>query len=173
MNSATFRRRLVGFTLIEMLVVLMIMGLLIGLVSVNLQPGARDMLRVEAGRLAQVLDLAIEESSISGKSLAWSSDETGYRFWRRGRDAEWSEILDSDLLRARSLPAGMTVAATLIEGMKSRKLARIEISPGRVMQAFEIDLSFGPEHVAVVASPVGELRLVSRTGEINAALVPK
>lgn len=173
MNAATIRRRFTGFTLIEMLVVLMIMGLLIGLVSVNLQPGARDTLLVEGGRLAQVLDLAIEESSVSGKSIAWSSDETGYRFWRRGRDAEWSEILDSDLLRARSLPAGMTVAATLIEGMKSRKPARIEISPGRVMQTFEIDLWFGPEHVAVVASPVGELRLVSGTGEVDAAIAPK
>ena len=56
MNTAAGRTR--GFTLIELLVVLMIMGLIVGLVSAIVRPDDRGQLRVEAERLAQLLDLA-------------------------------------------------------------------------------------------------------------------
>ena len=66
-----------GFTLVEILVVLMTMGILLGLISVNLGPGERDLLRLEAERLAQVLDLAADEARISGNSLARTAAMSG------------------------------------------------------------------------------------------------
>jgi len=47
-----------GFTLIEMLVVLMIIGLLVGLVTAVTHPDDRTVLEVEAQRLATLLDFA-------------------------------------------------------------------------------------------------------------------
>ncbi|MDO8312725.1 MAG: prepilin-type N-terminal cleavage/methylation domain-containing protein, partial [Sideroxyarcus sp.] len=82
-----------GFTLIEMLVVLLIMGLLAGLVSTISQPDDRARLRVEVERLAQLMNIADTESRLTGKSLAWTADGPGYRFWKFSEDSGWSEIV--------------------------------------------------------------------------------
>ena len=63
-----------GFTLLELLVVLLIMGLFAGLVGALAQPDERALLRFEADRLAQLLDLAAEESRLTGKPIAWTAD---------------------------------------------------------------------------------------------------
>ncbi|MGH8694384.1 MAG: prepilin-type N-terminal cleavage/methylation domain-containing protein, partial [Burkholderiales bacterium] len=61
-HSITRLARIRGFTLIELLVVLLIMGLFAGLVSTLTRPDDRALLRVEAERLAQLLDLAAMQS---------------------------------------------------------------------------------------------------------------
>ena len=69
-----------GFTLIELMVVLLIIGLFAGLVSTITRPDDRALLRVEAERLAQLLDLAATKSRLTGISIAWTADGPGYRF---------------------------------------------------------------------------------------------
>jgi type II secretion system protein H len=68
-----------GFTLIEVLVVLMIIGLFVGLVSAITRPDDRAVLRLEAERLSQLLDFAAAEAQLTGKSIAWTADESGAR----------------------------------------------------------------------------------------------
>ena len=80
MKSVTISGASRGFTPIEMLVVLMIMGLFIGLVSTITQPDDRAMLKLEADRLSQLLDFAATDAQLTGKSIAWTADESGYRF---------------------------------------------------------------------------------------------
>ena len=53
--SLTTRR---GYTLLEVLIVMLIMGLLLGLVSAIARPDERSLLHLEAERLAQLLNLA-------------------------------------------------------------------------------------------------------------------
>ena len=142
-----------------MLVALAIMGILLGLVSANVRPSARDLLRVEADRLAQVLDLAEDESRIAGRSLAWTADESGYRFWRLRDDNTWSEISDGGPLRARTLPSGMTISDFRVEAAGPQELKRLEYSPSGDVFAFTLDLSLGNESFTVAASPVGRLRV--------------
>src|SRR5687767_11696413 len=71
-----------GFTLVEMLVVILIMGMLLGLVSAIARPSEREPLRLEAERLAQLLTLATAEARLTGKPVGWTSDGAGYRFAR-------------------------------------------------------------------------------------------
>jgi len=153
-----------GFTLIEVLVVLTIMGLFVGLVSAIVRPDDRGLLRVEAERLAQLLDLAGAESRLAGKSIAWTADGPGYRFWQTTGDteasADWSEIRDTDLLRARTLPRGMTISGLEVENMRADGAMRIEFAPFSQVLAFTIEMSLGAARYAVAASPVGELRVV-------------
>jgi general secretion pathway protein H len=153
-----------GFTLIEMLVVLMIMGLFVGLVSTITQPDDRALLKLEAERLSQLLDFAVTEARLTGKPIAWTADESGYRFWRSDDNALWSEIPDSELLRARVLPQGMAVSGFRVENMRPQGSMRLEFAPQGSSLAFTIDLSLGTERYAVTGSPVGEVRVMHEEG---------
>ena len=154
-----------GFTLLEMLVVVLIMGILVGVVSARLQPGNRDVLRVEANRLAQLLELASQEARITGIAVAWTSDGFGYKFWRQGSDDMWSEIRDDDLLRVRKLPHGMLISQLRNEAGRAHPTLHLEFASDGSMSAFSMDLTLANEHYAVAASPVGDLRTAPGQGK--------
>jgi general secretion pathway protein H len=156
-----------GFTLIEMLVVLMIMGLFVGLVSTITLPDDRAVLRLEAERLSQLLDFAATEAQLTGKSIAWTADESGYRFWRSGDDTGWSEIRDGEVLRARTLPQGMAVSGFRVENMRPQGAMRLEFASHGSPLAFAIGMSLGAEHCAVTGSPVGDVRVAPVQGGTN------
>jgi len=145
-----------GFTLLELLIVLLVMGIAVGLASVAARPDDRALLRVEADRLALLLELAGDEARNGGKAIAWTVEAPAYRFWRRTGDAQWIEIRDSELLRARVLPAGMRVAA--LDAM------RLEFPPYAPATAFSIELALGDARWAVAESALGEIEVVPREG---------
>jgi general secretion pathway protein H len=154
-----------GFTLVEMLVVLLIFGLLAGLVSAIARPDERGMLRIEAERLAQLLELAIAESQVTGRSIGWSADGPTYRFWRVSEEGGWSEIRDSDLLRARALPQGMMISGLRIENMRPQGVMQIEFTPYAPPLFFGVEMSLGAARYAVVAAANGDVRATS--GDAN------
>ena len=162
-----------GFTLIEVLVALVIMGLFAGLVTVIVRPDERALLRVEAERLAQLLDLAGIEARISGKPIAWTADGPGYRFWRYRENTGWLEIRGDGLLRARTLPQGMTIASLLIETMRARDAMRLEFSPQGSTMAYVIKLVLGAEYCTVAGSPVGEVRVLPGQDKANSKNAPQ
>jgi general secretion pathway protein H len=146
-----------GFTLIELLVVLLIMGLCAGLVVAIAHPDDRVLLRVEAERLAQLLDLAAVESRLTGKPIAWTADGVHYRFWHWREDSGWSEARE-DSLRARSLPRGMAISDLRIEAMQPPGGMRLEFGPDGAL-AYDFQMSLGAARYAVAASPLGEVRI--------------
>jgi len=149
-----------GFTLIEMLVVLMIMGLFVGLVSAITQPDDRALLKLEAERLSRLLDFATNEARLTGKYIAWTGEDSGYRFWRAGDDGTWMEIREGELLRERTLPQGMAISAFRVEYMRPQGAMRLEFAPQGSALAFTIGLALGAARYTVNGSPVGELRVL-------------
>lgn len=146
-----------GFTLIELLVVLLIMGIMAGMIGAIVRPDDRALLRVEAERLAQLLELAATESRLTGKRIAWTSDGAQYRFWRWRDEAGWSEE-SRDALRARSLPSGMALSDLRIEGTPVPEGMRLEFGPHGAL-AYDFAMTLGAARYAVAASPVGEVRI--------------
>lgn len=165
MNEVIARHDMWGFTLLEMLVVVLIMGILVGTISTKLQPGNRDVLRVEAERLAQLLELASQDARMAGAAIVWTSDGLHYKFWRQGSDDSWSEIHDDDLLRARSLPHGMVITQLRGEAGAMQPILRLEFPSGGSMPAFSMDLMLGADHYGIAASPVGDLRVAPGQGK--------
>ena len=163
-SSLRPRRGRQGFTLIELMVVLLIMGLFAGLVTAVTRPDDRALLRVEAERLAQLLDLAATKARLTGKSIAWTADGPGYRFWQYNEETYWSEILDDESLRTRILPQGMMIAGMQVENMQTLQQMRLEFNPYGETPAFNIELALGAERVTVAGSPVGEVRVLSDQG---------
>jgi len=156
-----------------MLVVLLIMGIFVGLVSTIARPDDRALLRVEAERLAQLLDLAGTKSRLSGKRIAWTADGAGYRFWQFDEETEWTEIRDDDVLGARNLPQGMMISNLQIENMRSPEGVRLEFDPYGPTLVFSVEMSLGNVHCMVAGSPVGDVRVLPEQGKENGELAQR
>lgn len=146
-----------GFTLLELLIVLSIIGLCFSLVSVLSRPADRGLLRIEADRVKQLLDLASTESQLTGKFIAWTSDGTSYRFWRLNQENSWSELYGDDLLRPRPLPQGMSISRLQVETGQRNEPMRLEFTPHGSALAFTFELRMGTAGYIVAGSPVGKI----------------
>jgi len=136
---------------------MLVMALAAGLIVAVAQPDERTHLRVEAERLAQLLDLAAEESRLTGKPIAWSADAVQYRFWRWSAAAGWSEAQD-DSLRSRSLRPGLSISDLRVEAMRTEGGLRLEFNPHAAL-AYDFHMSLGAQRYTVAGSPLGEVRI--------------
>ena len=170
-NACVLRRRprYRAFTLIELLVVTLIMGLLVGLVSVAIRPGERAVLATEAQRLAQLLDLAAAEARASGMPLRWSAGVKGYQFRAFREGAGWLPRVGDDALRERVWSAAITVTRVTVEGAARRGPPLLDFYPDAPPLLFSIDLALGAERVRVAMSPLGAVRVLPVEGLADAA----
>ncbi len=90
-----------GYTLVEMLVVLMVIGIMLGLVSLSIAPDPQAKLKRDAERLETLFALAAEEAQLTSHPIAWRGDEKGYAFFRRERDG-WRAMQGDAQFRARN-----------------------------------------------------------------------
>jgi general secretion pathway protein H len=100
-----------GFTLIEMLVVVFIIGIIAAgvLLSVNIT-GTDHELQTESERLATLMNYARDEAEMQTREFGLACSASGYEFYAFDpRTALWGSITEDDALRARSLPAGLTL----------------------------------------------------------------
>jgi general secretion pathway protein H len=153
-----------GFTLLEVLVVLMIMGLLVGLVSAVTLPDDRARLGLESERLARLLALAREEARFSGRAVAWTAEPPGYRFWQHDSEDGWSEIRGRDLLLPRTLPRGMAVVGLRVENSPVTGPLRLEFSSDGAASAFTLELGLGKASSTIAGSPVGNIAVIDEEG---------
>jgi general secretion pathway protein H len=93
------RRCAEGFTLLEMLVVLLIAGVLISAASLSATRNPRTDLNEEGQRLALLFESASDEAQVRSRPIAWQTTKGGYRFAER-TDGEWRPLRD-DLLGPR------------------------------------------------------------------------
>ena len=104
-RRAASGRSSAGFTLIEILVVMVLIAIVVSLATVRFQRDDRQILRDEALRLASLLTHARDEAITTGVALGWQTNGSGYRFMRRGASREWEDLSADDILRPRTLPS--------------------------------------------------------------------
>lgn len=104
-----------GFSLIELLVVMAIMGLMVSLVSLSVggSDGRRDALRDAAASLAGMMSIASSSAILSGEPIGmhWYAPdamaESGWRLdWSRWINGQWHKDEVRDLPDG-ALPAGI------------------------------------------------------------------
>ena len=104
--AAAPHRRSAGFSLIEILVVIVIIGIVlsIAILSVSLVGGDKAI-RKEAQRMMALLEVARDESMLQGREYGLELMLGGYRFVELDPiSGQWSEIIGDDTLRMRKLP---------------------------------------------------------------------
>jgi general secretion pathway protein H len=149
-----------GFTLLELLVVLVIAGLLLGLVAFNALPSKRQALQTEAQRIALLLQLARDEAIVRNRAIAFEAEPERYRFLEREGNA-WIPVPQDDLLRERSFsqgPVSLTMSPPVLNAAANTAgEAEVRVVFGRepVDRPFVLTLSSGEVDVAVRADGIG------------------
>lgn len=94
-----------GFTLLEILVVVTIIGILAGLATLAIGGTDRRELQHEAQRLHQLFNLATDEATFNHSNFGFSLTETGYVFSRFDEDEDKWRALDEKPWRPHTLPS--------------------------------------------------------------------
>lgn len=104
-----------GFTLLELLVVLVLMGLLTAAGMTTLQyTFDAETADKHAERLAALVALASEEALLTGRELGMRIDDNGYSFlYFSEREQAWTTISEAKTFRPRQLPEHIEVALEL------------------------------------------------------------
>ena len=82
-----------GFTLIELMVVLVIIGIASAAISLTIKPDPLHLLRKDAERLSQLLQVAQAEARADGRPITWRADAKGFRFNRRSDDGDRKSVV--------------------------------------------------------------------------------
>jgi general secretion pathway protein H len=103
-----------GFTLIEVMVVVVIIGVLINLTVLSLRSRSpADQLNEESQRLKSLIEIASEEALLRSSLIGVDISETGYGFLRLEKET-WQPVNDT-LLRNRELPEEVHISLTLAQ----------------------------------------------------------
>lgn len=102
-----------GFTLLEIMVVVVIIGIVLTFVTLTAGGDSRaEQMQREAERLLVLLELAQEEAVMRSEQLALRIGETDYEFMIL-EDGQWASLTDDRPLRPRKLPAGIELRLEL------------------------------------------------------------
>ena len=146
-----------GFTLIEVLITLLVIG--IAMAGVGLATGGfrqRD-LEFEGERIAQLFSLAREEAQVRGRPVRLVADEIGFQF-ESFSENEWRLIRDDDLLRRRKWEQATQVKIETLD----KSGGTIQFGREQIDAPFTISLTRDLAVVTVASDGMGRF-LVSKT----------
>lgn len=146
-----------GFTLLELLVVLVIVGIMLGAVALNAVPGDRQIIQNEAQRIALLLQLARDEAIVRNHPIAFEADAQGYRFLIWQNDS-WQLLTQDAILREREFkraPLQLAISPATTDG----QVMRIVFGREPVDKAFVLTLALGGQSAAVRADGIGHFQV--------------
>ena len=154
MPATRASRKVSGFTLVELLVVMVIVGVTLGLASLNAIPSPRQDLQNEAQRIALLLQLARDEAIVRNRLVAFEANPERYRFIVR-HETGWAPVTQDDLLRERTFKNAPL--QLLLEPSPTGGTNPLRITFGRepVDKPFVLTLARGGDSVSIRADGVG------------------
>jgi general secretion pathway protein H len=143
-----------GFTLLELLVVLVIVGITLGAVSFNAMPSERQILQNDAQRIALLLQLARDEAIVRNRPIAFEADAERYRFLIF-EDNKWQALQNDDMFREREFKRKPVLFTVSPPSAEQTTPLRIIFGREPVGIPFELTLATGDAQVAIRADGIG------------------
>lgn len=157
-----------GYTLIEILLVIVILGISMGLIVVNLARDDGTRLEEDARHFALLLQHAHDEALLGGRALAWTATADGYVFSRRERGRNWVPVEGVDGLAARRWRAGALASQVRVAGAPLASGEPLVFLPSGVNLPYEVELAAGDWRITVAGDAAGRVR-VTRAGRQEVA----
>lgn len=110
-----------GFTLLELLVVIVVLSIAAGLIVVRGTPGDSNYLESDARKLAQLIRIAQQESLLRSQEIRFVAGDEGYQF-EEFTGSRWVPVASEPLLRPRLWDHGPLKVVLLNEGLENRFL---------------------------------------------------
>jgi general secretion pathway protein H len=145
-----------GFTLLELLVVVVIAGITLGVVSLNAFRSDRQVMQDDAKRIALLLQLTREEAILRNRPTAFDADANSYRFMVR-EETGWQPLAQDDMLRQRDFkrsPMQLSMDPAPTEAAPPNTL-RITFGREPVDKPFALTMSSGDSTVIIRADGIG------------------
>ncbi len=155
-----------GFTLLELLIVVVIVGVMAGAISMSVGGNESRQLKDEAQRLIALIDIASQEAILNGREIALQVEKEAYQFLIFDEETQKWLMIEADTLRPREVPEGIELSI-MIEGQQEEVSRFGETEPSRVwilssgeMSPFilVVDLFDGPRY-EINGSILGDLEL--------------
>lgn len=161
MAGLNIKTRTCGFTLLEMMVVLVVAAIMLSVVTLNLMPTAQSVLRDESQRLAFLLENSAMSAQAGGQPLAWSGSGNNYRFWKQNKAGEWERIDHDNLLHPRSLPETVRIGEVSFNGRGIEPGALILLSPALSAKDFRVTLYGRNLSSDIIGNGLGKVEVVA------------
>lgn len=145
-----------GFTLIEVMVVLVIMGVMATGISLGIDSLRGRDADQALKRLRLVLEASADRASVRGRPIAIELLPDGYRFAALDADDNWRPLIDPPVFTERTLPAGLAWAGLRLDGQPDTASRRLQFG------------TQAPEYELRVATPGGNARF---TGKANGEVI--
>lgn len=153
-----------GFTLVEILVVLVILAIAAGVAVVAYDGDERGAATREARRLAQALEYAAQRAQARAETLGVSADANGWRFWRRPpASGQWQPVTDDDVLAPHALPAAMVLAAEAYAGQPSAGNIIVPLRPTGRNEPYAFSLRSPHVRIALASDPLNRVGVTIET----------
>lgn len=145
-----------GFTLIEIMVVTVILGIALALTVANLQPDDRQAAQREGHALILTLQTLQDRAVLGGRALALSFTDQGATIWERDERGDWQESRQQDEGARKSV---LTVEALKLGATPAEAGARIVFLPEGVGMPFELTVSLRGHPVLISGDALGNMTL--------------
>ncbi len=149
-----------GFTLLELLVVLVIIGLFSGMVMLTATPNDDRILQREANRLMQVIQLSQDEAIMQGIELGLTVQADRY-FFSRLQEKRWLPIVNDPHLTEHQLNDALMMTCDVGDENVVKKIDKESIIPSVMMLSsgeltgFKLSL-FSLEHPDKIVQILGQ-----------------